>query len=198
VGMGLILKISSATSAGTDFTLPLALAGIGMGCTFAPLTALAMRTIAPAQAGAASGFLNTVRQVGGALGSAIVGAVLQSRLAGEMTSGAVRYSAQLPAPYRANFVAGFAHSSRNGLQVGRGQSGGGQVPTGVPAAVARHIGQLGQLVFHQAYINAMHVALALPVISMTLGAIVTLIFMHNQQDAQDAARSSGGVAAAGE
>lgn len=198
VGMGLILKISSATSAGTDFTIPLALAGLGMGCTFAPLTTLAMRTIAPARAGAASGFLNTVRQVGGALGSAIVGAVLQNRLAGEMTSSAVRYSVQLPASYRSKFVAGFSHSSRNGLQVGRGQSGGGQIPIGLPATVARHIGQLGQLVFHQAYINAMHVALALPVISMTLGAVVTLLFMHSQKDAQDAARSSGGMAAAGE
>jgi len=50
-------------------------------------------------------------------------------------------------------------------------------------------------VFHRAHINAMYVALALLVISMTLGAIVTLVFMHNQQDAQNAAWSSGGVAA---
>jgi hypothetical protein len=165
-GMGLILKTASATSSGTDFTVPLVLAGIGMGCTFAPLTALAMRTIAPAQAGAASGFLNTVRQVGGALGSSIIGAVLQNRLATEMTSQATRYSAQLPALYRSKFIAAFSHSSRSGLRVGRGQTGGGQILTGLLPSVARHIAQLGRLVFEYAYINAMHVALALPVISM--------------------------------
>jgi EmrB/QacA subfamily drug resistance transporter len=197
-GMGLIIRTASASSVGTDFTVPLILAGIGMGCTFAPLTALAMRTIAPAQAGAASGFLNTVRQVGGALGSAIVGAVLQNRLASEMTSQAIRYSAQLPAQFRDKFIAGFSHSSRSGLQVGRGQTGGGKVPTGLPANVARHVAQLGQQVFHTAYINAMHVALALPVISMALGAVLTLVFMHSQKAAQQATRSSGGVAAAGE
>jgi ABC-type arginine/histidine transport system permease subunit len=53
-------------------------------------------------------------------------------------------------------------------------------------------------VFHTAYINAMHVALALPVISMALGAVLTLVFMHSQKAAQQATRSSGGVAAAGE
>jgi hypothetical protein len=137
-----------------------------------------------------------VRQVSGALGSAIVGAVLQSRLASDMSSQAVRYSAQLPTRYRGKFVAGFSHSSRSGLQVGRGQTGGGQVPTGLPANVARHVGQLGRLVFHNAYIDAMHVALALPLISMTLGAVLTLVFMHNQKEAQQAADSSGGVAAA--
>ncbi len=198
LGMGLLLKIASATSQGTDFIIPLALAGVGMGCTFAPLTTLAMRTIAPAQAGAASGFLNTVRQVGGALGSAIVGAVLQNRLASEMTSGAVRSSVQLPSQYRAKFVAGFAHTSQSGLQVGRGQTGGSHIPTGLPANIVRQIGQLSQVVFHQAYINAMHVALALPVISMLLGAILTVTFMHSQKDVKAEDRSAGGIAAAGE
>ena len=196
VGMGLILKSASSTSVGTDFTLPLLLAGIGMGCTFAPLTTLAMRSIAPAQAGAASGFLNTVRQVAGAVGSAIVGAVLQNRLSSEMSSQAIHYSAQVPGPFRASFVAGFSHASRGGLQVGRGETGAGHVAANLPAGVAHHIAGLGQAVFHSAYINAMHVALALPVISMTLGAILTLIFMHNQEAERAAANSTGMTAAA--
>jgi hypothetical protein len=62
----------------------------------------------------------------------------------------VRYSVQLPAQFRGKFIAGFSHSSRSGLQVGRGQTGGGKIPTGLPANVAHHIGQLGQLVFHTA------------------------------------------------
>jgi arginyl-tRNA synthetase len=57
-----------------------------MGCTFAPLITVAMRNIDPRMAGAASGVLNTVRQVGLVIGTAAVGALLQNRLVSSMTS----------------------------------------------------------------------------------------------------------------
>ena len=57
-----------------DFLPALIVAGIGMGCTFAPLVTVAMRNIDPRMAGAASGVLNTVRQVGLVIGTAAVGA----------------------------------------------------------------------------------------------------------------------------
>ena len=59
----------------------LVVTGAGLGCTFAPLPAIAMREVSPQLAGAASGVLNTIRQVGSLVGSAVIGAVLQSRLA---------------------------------------------------------------------------------------------------------------------
>src|SRR5207248_1940990 len=63
VGMGITMGIAQTTSAWQDFLLPLIVAGVGMGCTFAPLATTAMRNIEPRMAGAASGVLNTVRQV---------------------------------------------------------------------------------------------------------------------------------------
>ncbi|GAA1422424.1 MFS transporter [Catellatospora coxensis] len=54
--------------------------GIGMGLTIAPTTSTGMRAVAAPLAGAASGVLNTARQVGAALGAAVTGAVLQHRL----------------------------------------------------------------------------------------------------------------------
>jgi EmrB/QacA subfamily drug resistance transporter len=48
---------------------------------FAPMQTIATRNVDPRMAGAASGVLNTMRQVGSALASAVVLAVLQSRLA---------------------------------------------------------------------------------------------------------------------
>jgi len=71
-------------------------AGLGMGCIFAPMVTVAMRNIEPRMAGAASGVLNTVRQVGLVIGTAAVGALLQNRLVSAMADPASARSAALP------------------------------------------------------------------------------------------------------
>jgi len=63
------------------FVAPMAVIGAGNGCVVAPMTAVAMRGIAAAVAGAASGVLNTVRQLGSVVGSAAVGAFVQAQSA---------------------------------------------------------------------------------------------------------------------
>jgi EmrB/QacA subfamily drug resistance transporter len=60
------------------FLVPLLVVGIGQGAAIAPATTVAMRRIPPDLAGAASGVLNTARQVGAALGAAVVGAVVHT------------------------------------------------------------------------------------------------------------------------
>jgi EmrB/QacA subfamily drug resistance transporter len=55
--------------------------GLGMGMTFAPMTAAAMREVPPRIAGSASGILNTTRNVGQVLGIAVLGSLLQSQVA---------------------------------------------------------------------------------------------------------------------
>ena len=79
-GMGWLALIATPTSSWQSFLAPLIVAGFGMGCVFAPLVTTAMRNIEPQMAGAASGVLNTVRQVGLVIGTATVGALLQNRL----------------------------------------------------------------------------------------------------------------------
>src|SRR5262249_30054481 len=79
-GMGWLALIARPDSSWTSFLVPLIVAGFGMGCVFAPLITVAMRNIQPQMAGAASGVLNTVRQVGLVIGTAAVGALLQNRL----------------------------------------------------------------------------------------------------------------------
>src|SRR5579863_10245564 len=64
IGMGWAVLIAGPSSGWQDFMAPLIVAGAGMGATFAPLTTTAMREVEPQLAGAASGVLNTVRQVG--------------------------------------------------------------------------------------------------------------------------------------
>lgn len=58
----------------------LVVAGLGMGMTFAPMTAAIMREVPPRFAGSASGILNTMRNIGQVLGIAILGSFLQNRL----------------------------------------------------------------------------------------------------------------------
>lgn len=73
------LGVVGMIAARVEFLVPLILIGIGMGAAIAPTTTEAMRDITPEQTGAASGVLNTARQVGAALGAAVIGVVLQQR-----------------------------------------------------------------------------------------------------------------------
>ena len=62
----------SASSDYFDLLGPLVLFGLGNGLAFVPLTTTALRGVAPADAGAASGLVNVMQQVGGALGLAVL------------------------------------------------------------------------------------------------------------------------------
>ncbi|WP_079144592.1 MFS transporter [Streptomyces agglomeratus] len=57
----------------------LVLSGIGMGLYFAPAASLVMSSVRPAEQGIASGANNALREVGGALGIAVLGAVFAAR-----------------------------------------------------------------------------------------------------------------------
>jgi MFS family permease len=201
IGMGLVVAASSLSTTGLSFTLPLMIAGIGMGLTFAPLTTVAMRNIPQIQAGAASGFLNTTRQVGGAIGSAVVGAVLQHRLASELHIQAVKFaaSARPPLPSRAAqaFISGFSHS-KGGLEVGRGQTGTGTVPTNLPAGLQAQLHNLGVQVFHHAFLLAMKPSLAIAIVALLLGAVTTLLIRSSRSMQSTGSERPAGVAVAGE
>ncbi|MFF3014857.1 DHA2 family efflux MFS transporter permease subunit [Streptomyces sp. NPDC057939] len=58
----------------------LLVSGIGIGLVSAPLAGIATRSLEPSLVGAASGVFNTTRQLGGALGSAATGVLLQAGL----------------------------------------------------------------------------------------------------------------------
>ena len=174
-GMGLVVMVISLDATQATFWGPAALAGLGLGMTFAPLTTVAMRNIKPQMAGAASGVLNTVRQVGGAIGSAVIGAVLQNRLATQLQEQAVAYSSQVPPPFRNSFISGFSHAASGGFKVGVGQTGGAQLPAGIPPALASTLEGLFRAVFDNAYVNAVKPTLLVSIAVLAVGALSCLL-----------------------
>ena len=173
-GMGLTAEIATTSSNWPEFIPSLAIAGFGMGCTFAPMTTTAMRSIEPHVAGAASGMINTVRQVGAVIGTAAVGALLQNRLASFLPAEAARRASALPPQARSRFVSGFANVANNGAALGAGQSSHANVPPGTPPAVIAQIGHLASEVFSAGYVTAMHWTMIMPIVLLTAAAISCL------------------------
>lgn len=173
-GITVVVALADTDTPWWHFTAPLALAGVGLGCTFAPMNTMAMRKVPPSLAGAASGVLNTTRQFGGVLGSAVVGAVLQNRLVVTLRAEAVARSDQIPAEYRQEFVDAFGDIARGGLEVGAGQSGvdSSTLPSGVPDDVARVIGDVAHDVFNHGYVGAMPAALGVPIGAVLVSIVV--------------------------
>ncbi len=168
------VAVAGTGSTSWTFLVPMIVTGIGMGCVFAPSLTVAMRPIQPADAGSASGLLNTNRQVGGALGAAAVGALLQNQLAAQLSATATDAATTLPAPVRQSFINGFSGAGRGQLEVGAGQAGHLALPPGVPPEVALQIQALAVRVFENAYIAAMRPTVALGVVVILLGAFSAL------------------------
>jgi hypothetical protein len=135
------------------------------------MTTVTMQRVNPRLAGSASGLLNTTRQLGGAFGSAVVGAILQTRLASELVSQAQTQASSLPPAFRLPFVQGFAKAAGGVLEVGRGQSGV-PLPAGIPSAEAARVQQVAHDVFAQAFINAMRPSLAVAIAVLLFGALL--------------------------
>jgi EmrB/QacA subfamily drug resistance transporter len=161
-----ITLLDVAASVGTSrwwFLPGMIVTGVGTGLTFIPMVALAMNGVEPRMAGAASGLLNTTRQLGAVLGGAAIGAVLQNRLAVELRDGAAARAGELPPGQRAGFVDAF--SASGGLEVGAGQSGA-RLPVGTPEDVV----QLALDVFRHAFVDALRPTLALAAAVLVLAA----------------------------
>ncbi|WP_051571771.1 MFS transporter [Cryptosporangium arvum] len=85
VGMALMTGLDG-DSAWTALIPGFVVAGLGMGAQGAVVTQASLNAVEPARAGMATGVVNTLRQLGVAVGVAVWGAVFQARVTDEMTS----------------------------------------------------------------------------------------------------------------
>jgi EmrB/QacA subfamily drug resistance transporter len=81
IAMGLLLGVDASTSYSAGVFPSLLLMGLGMGLSFMPITVLALDGVEPEHTGAASGLLQTMQQLGGAVGLAVVASVFAGRSA---------------------------------------------------------------------------------------------------------------------
>ncbi len=88
VSLVLVARLPVPARYDIDLLGPFVLNGIGFSLCFIPMTIAGMQGVMPADAGIASGLLNTSRQVGGAVGLAVVNAIAAG-FAVEGVSGAV-------------------------------------------------------------------------------------------------------------
>ena len=72
LGMVWLTRISAETSYSSGLLGPMLLFGVGVGLNFAPLTVVILSRLEEGDSGAASGLLQTMQQVGGSLGIAIL------------------------------------------------------------------------------------------------------------------------------
>jgi EmrB/QacA subfamily drug resistance transporter len=187
-GMGWLALIAQPDTAWYKFLPGLIVAGFGMGCIFAPLITVAMRNIEPRMAGAASGVLNTVRQVGMVIGTATVGALLQNRLVSSLTSQATTRSAALPPALRGRFVSQLHASAQNGIQVGAGQNGGSShQAAGLPAQLAAELARIAHDVFTFGYVTAMRQTMVMPIVLLGIGALSCFALRNGKPAAEPAA-----------
>ncbi len=132
--------------------------GLGMGSVIAPASTVMQNVLPLARAGAGSAVQNTVRQVGGALGVAIVGTVLATQYASNLTaSWSTAADGAIPAP-----LVDAASESIMAAQVVLGQAA--DTPPGVVAT-------LQELAF-QDFLSAMHLSIAISVGVVVLAALI--------------------------
>ncbi len=132
--------------------------GLGMGSVIAPASTVMQNVLPLARAGAGSAVQNTVRQVGGALGVAIVGTVLATQYASNLVdSWSTAAGGTIPAP-----LVDAASESIIATQVALGQA------TDAPAAV---VATLQELAF-QDFLSAMHLSIAISAGVVVLAALI--------------------------
>jgi EmrB/QacA subfamily drug resistance transporter len=194
IGMWTLVEFTTVDSTRWSLLPSLLIAGFGLGMTFAPLQTIAMLNIQPQVAGAASGFINTTRQLGAVIGSAAVGALLQAQLATQLPESAKENAAALPAQFRDQFVEGFSNAASSGLQVGAGQTGV-RLPAGIPEQVKPTILEAATKTFHEGYVTAMHYTLLLPLCVLAV-AVLLVLFVRRQPSSAGGTEPASAAASA--
>jgi EmrB/QacA subfamily drug resistance transporter len=185
LGLVVIVVLAGPDSSAWQLLPGLVIIGLGSGATFAPLQQVTMDGVQPHLAGAASGVAGTVRQVGGVLGTAVLGAVLAACLNSELRSEAEARASQLPTELRARFVesavAGGERFSPPSLPIG---------PSPEDSAL---FDRLGHEAFANGFVNAMQVTLLASAAVLVLAAVSCLLFKghtKNQIPGQEAKKGA--------
>ena len=158
-----VFSFASTTSGYGLVAAVLVLVGLGMGFAMAPATDSIMGSLPPERAGVGSAVNDTTREIGGALGVAILGSITAASYAATITSNPQFAVLQQASPQAADAV----KSSVGGAAVVADAIGGSAAQALTAAANQAFVDALG----HTVYVGA-GVAL--------LGALIALIFLPSR------------------
>lgn len=164
VGIVAMIRQISPDATQWSFVLPLAITGLGMGMTFAPMTATAMRQVPPRIAGSASGILNTTRNLGQVLGIAVLGSVLQSRLGVHAAESLSQISTLDP---------DVGSTLGDLIATGRVEAIPAALPPGSETLLPLILGSM-----RQAFASSMHETFAIGAVTCLIGAGVALLIQN--------------------
>ena len=162
LGLLAMLRVISLHITALELLPGLALYGLGIGFALAQLTNVVLSEIPPEGSGVASGANTTVRQVGSALGVAVIGTVLTV----QTVNHAVQHvkSSALPNAVKAQAIAGI----HNG--------GSGYAP---PNGLGRATAGVIRVAVEQGVVHGTRVALVFALIVVAIGSLLSLLIPNS-------------------
>lgn len=158
VTLGLLaMTMLEVDSSYAQVALRLMVMAAGMGLTMAPATDSVMGSLPLGKAGVGSAVNDTTRQVGGALGVAVIGSVLASVYGGKV----------------GDFLAGTA-APQAAIEAAKSSLGGAN---GVAAQATAAQGEALMKVANQAFVDAMHLGVLVAAGATAIGAVMAFLFL---------------------
>jgi EmrB/QacA subfamily drug resistance transporter len=144
----------------------LSVQGLGMGAVMAPATESIMSVVPREKAGAGAAVNNSVRQIGGALGVAILGSVLAASYSAHLGSAADALPAGVRSEARQSIVATL--EAVRVVQV-EGDADAARAATGIVEPA------------REAFVSAMHVTAVFTAIAALVAAVVVLVWLPGRR-----------------
>jgi EmrB/QacA subfamily drug resistance transporter len=179
VGLLMLTRLQPTTAYG-DWWYFLLLIGIGNGLVMSPMTAAIMSTVPAARAGMASATSNTMRQVGGVFGVAVLGNLVTNRFTSELRDALL--GLHLP-PALTQRILAVASQGR--------EAAAGGVPQGVDAAAIFRAVAVS-------FTSGLHLALWVSGIMLLVGAPIAFATVRGTAPHELRAASAAGAKVQGE
>jgi EmrB/QacA subfamily drug resistance transporter len=174
IGMSLLLRTTTQPHfLGVLFPAFIVLAA-GLAMTMTPMTAAAMASVPPQNAGVASAATNTSRELGGVFGIALLGAVVTAAFTRN-------FFAQLVAKGFPPGIAGRVVATAGS----QAAAGGGSAEAFAKAGISPQQGQAILDSVHEAFVHAIHVGMFIAIGFMLLASVVSFVFVRSHVEKRE-------------